>query len=84
MPRRRSQSISLFIHAFLVPQFALQVQLVDGVPEVLHRGSDGFYSIVKHDNDGQRLASQGSIAFKVPERQVPVFQVMQLAVKLTS
>ena len=64
--------------------FSRLLQAADNVPEMLHRGSDGLHSIVKLQDGSHRLARQGSVAFKVPQRQVAVLQVRQFTVKLAS
>ena len=51
---------------------------------MLHRGSDGLYSIVKLQDSSHRQARQGSVAFKIPQRQILVLQVCQLTVELAS
>ena len=72
LPRRRS---AVFSHL---------LQDVDGIPEMLHRGSDGLHGIVKLQDGSHRLACQDSGAFKVPQRQVAVLQARQFTVKLAS
>lgn len=72
LPCRRSQASLAF------------TKDADDIPEMLHRGGEGFHGIVVLQDSSHRQARQGSVAFMVPQRQVLVLQVCQLTVELAS